>query len=244
MLVVRFPDVLTEVWGRAVDVQPTPSTTVVVGTGLVAFVLVAAPASWRYTRHLVTIAHEGAHGVAALLSGRRLSGIRLHSDTSGLTLSRGRTSGPGMMATAAAGYIGPALLGIGAAYLLHAGHAVGLLWLALVLLALLLMQIRNWFGLYSVLVAGIGVFAVSWWGNSDVQSAVAFAGTWFLLLAAPRPVFELQAMRRRGRARDSDADVLARLTRIPGLLWVAIFLLITLATLAAGASWLLDASPR
>ncbi|MDT4962481.1 MAG: hypothetical protein QOF87_2128, partial [Pseudonocardiales bacterium] len=28
--------------------------------------------------------------------------------------------------------------------------------------------------------------------------------------------------------------------RIPGLVWVAVFLLITLVTLAAGASWLLD----
>jgi hypothetical protein len=53
-------------------------------------------------------------------------------------------------------------------------------------------------------------------------------------------VLELQAMRRRGQARDSDADILARLTRIPGLVWVAMFLLITLVTLAAGASWLLD----
>lgn len=211
---------------------------VVTGTGLLALILVAAPLAWRYTRHLVTIAHEGSHGVAALASGRRLSGIRLHSDTSGLTLSRGRTSGPGMMATAAAGYIGPALLGLGAAYLLRVGHAVGLLWLALVLLTLLLVQIRNWFGLYSVLLAGVGVFAVSWWGNPEVQSTAAYAGTWFLLLAAPRPVLELQVMRRRARARDSDADILARLTRIPGLVWVALFLLITLVTLATGASWL------
>ena len=37
----------------------------------------------------VTIAHEGGHAVAALLTGRRLRGIRLHSDTSGLTLSAG-----------------------------------------------------------------------------------------------------------------------------------------------------------
>lgn len=232
-------DVLSEVWDRAVDVQPAPSAAVVAGTGLVALVLVVAPFAWHYTRHLVTIAHEGSHGLAALVSGRRLSGIRLHSDTSGLTLSRGRTSGPGMMATAAAGYLGPAFLGLGAAYLLRTGHAVGLLWVALVLLTLLLVQIRNWFGLYSVLIAAIGVFGVSWWGNAHVQSAVAYAGTWFLLLSAPRPVVELQAMRRRGRARDSDADILARLTRIPGLVWVALFLLVTLVTLAAGASWLL-----
>jgi hypothetical protein len=235
VLVVTMVAVVTQVWDRAVGVQPAPSAAVVAATGLLALAMVASPVAWRYSRHLVTIAHEGAHGVAALVSGRRLSGIRLHSDTSGLTLSRGRTSGAGMMATAAAGYIGPAVLGLGAAYLLRRGHAVGLLWLALVLLTFLLVQIRNWFGLYSVLLAATGVFVVSWWGNSQVQSGVGYAGTWFLLLSAPRAVLELHAARRRGRARDSDADILARLTRIPGLVWVAVFLLTALAALVIGA---------
>ena len=45
-------------------------------TGATALLLVAIPAAWRVTRHVVTIAHEGAHGVAALASGRRLAGIR------------------------------------------------------------------------------------------------------------------------------------------------------------------------
>ena len=44
--------------------------------------------------------HEAGHALTAVLTGRRLTGIRLHSDTSGLTLSTGRPSGPGMVATA------------------------------------------------------------------------------------------------------------------------------------------------
>ena len=172
-----------------------------------------------------------------LLTGRRLRGIRLHPDTSGLTLSYGRRRGPGMVLTAAAGYPGPALVGLGAAALLHAGHAVAVLWVALLLLVLLLVRIRNWFGLWAVLVAGVGVFAVSWWASADVQSAVAYAGSWFLLLAAPRAVVELQRERRRG-ARGTDADVLGWLTHTPALLSVGAFLLVTLGALAAGA-WLM-----
>jgi hypothetical protein len=209
-----------------------------VATALVALVLVLVPGAWRISRHVVTIAHEGAHGLAALLSGRRLSGIRLHSDTSGLTVSRGRSTGPGMAVTAFAGYVGPGLLGLGAAFLLRERHALAVLWLALLLLALLLLQIRNFYGLYAVLVAGVGVFAVSWWGSGAVQSLAAYTGTWYLLLAAPRPVLELQTARRRGRARDSDADTLARLTRVPGLVWVVVFLGVTLACLVVGARWL------
>ena len=238
---MSLTEVLDQVRESAFGTQPPASTAVAVGTGLAALLLMT-PRAWPRTRHLVTIAHEGAHGVAALLSGRRLAGIRLHSDTSGLTLSRGRTKGPGMVFTAAAGYVGPGLLGLGAAYLLQTGHAVGALWLTLLLLAGLLLQIRNFFGLYVVLVVSVGVFALSWWGSPPLQVVVAYAGTWFLLLAAPRAVLELHAHRRGGRARTSDADVLARLTRVPGLVWVGVFGLVNLAALVVGGSWLLAAS--
>jgi hypothetical protein len=240
-LPATLAEILDEVRRSAFGSQPAPPTAVVVATGALALLLMS-PQLWPRTRHLVTIAHEGAHGVAALLTGRRLAGIRLHSDTSGLTLSRGRPTGLGMVLTSAAGYVGPGLMGLGAAYLLAAGHAVGVLWLALVLLAALLLQIRNFYGLYAVLVVGVGVFALSWWASPPVQVVVAHVGTWFVLLAAPRAVLELHAQRRGGRARASDADVLARLTRVPGLVWVGVFLLVDLGALVVGAGWLLAAS--
>jgi Peptidase M50B-like len=236
---VSAADVLSSIWDDVTGSQPPLDRTGALVTAGVALSVVVVPTLWGLARHVVTIAHEGAHGLAALLSGRRLSGIRLHSDTSGVTVSRGRPTGLGMVVTAFAGYVGPALLGLGAAALLRERHALAALWLAVLLLALLLLQIRNFYGLYAVLVAGLGVFAVSWWGSADVQSWAAWTGTWFLLLAAPRPVLELQALRRRGRARTSDADQLARLTRLPGLLWVALFLVVTLGCLVLGAGWLL-----
>ena len=144
-----------------------------------------------------------------------------------------------MVATVLAGYAGPGLLGLGAAYLLSQRHALAVLWLAVLLLGLLLLQIRNFYGLYAVLVAGVGVFGVSWWGSAQVQSLVAWTGTWFLLLAAPRPVLELQGQRRRGRARTSDADQAARLTGVPGIVWVTFFLAVTVGCLVLGARLLL-----
>lgn len=234
-------EVLDRVRESAFGTQPPPSTGVAVGTALAALLLLTSRV-WPVSRHLVTIAHEGAHGVAALLCGRRLAGIRLHSDTSGLTLSHGRPTGPGMVFTAAAGYVGPGLLGLGASYLLQAGHAVGVLWLALVLLAALLVQIRNFFGLYVVLVVAVGVFALSWWAAPSFQVVVAHVATWFVLLAAPRAVLELHVQRRGGRARTSDADVLARLTRIPGLVWVGVFWVVNVAALLLGGAWLLSSA--
>lgn len=234
---------LQQVVSDVVGTQPVPALGALWVSGLVALVVVAYPATWSVTRHVVTIAHEGSHGVAALLSGRRLSGIRLHSDSSGVALSSGKPRGPGMVATFAAGYVGPGLIGLGAAYLLHRQHALGVLWLVLVLLTLLLVQIRNFHGLYAVLVAGVLVFAVSWWASGTLQSLAAYAGTWFLLLAAPKTVLELHRTRRGGRAPSSDADQLARLTHLPAVVWVGVFLLVDVGALLLGG-WLILAPTR
>jgi len=234
--------VAAALWHRAVAVQPAPRPAVLALVVLLAAALVLSPRLWPVTRHVVTVVHEGAHGVAALLSGRRLAGIRLHSDTSGLTVSVGRRTGPGMVLTAAAGYLGPALLGLLAAWLLSRGHAVGTLWLLTALLGLLLAKIRNWFGLWVVLVCAAVVVGATWWLPASVQTALGALVACVLLLAAPRPVLELHAARRRGRAPGSDADLLARFTGLPGVIWVAVFLLANMAALAVGARWVLDAA--
>jgi hypothetical protein len=226
-------------WVRVTATVPELPTEVLLATAAAAALLVLYPPLWRPARHVVTIAHEGAHGLVALLAGRRLSGIRLHSDTSGLTVSAGKPTGPGMVLTCASGYTGPALFGLGAAAVLASGHAVGLLWALLLLLALLLVQIRNWYGLWSVLATGAVVFAATWWLPPDGQAAFAALATWFLLLAAPRTVLELQTARRRRGASDSDADQLARLTPLPAIVWVGLFLLVDVGALVLGGRWLL-----
>jgi hypothetical protein len=86
------------------------------------------------------------------------------------------------------------------------------------------------------------VCAVSWWLQPQTQSAFAYVLTWFLLLAAPRPVLELQTQRRGGAAASSDADQLARLTKVPGIVWVGFFLVATVGALALGARWMVTAS--
>ncbi len=231
-------DALGRIWDRVTAPTPDLSPALLLGTAAVAALLVLYAPLWRLTRHAVTIAHEGAHGVVALAAGRRLAGIRLHSDTSGVTVSSGRPTGPGMVLACAAGYTGPGLFGLGAAALLAAGHAVALLWALVALLALLLAQIRNWYGLWSVLVSGGLVLAATWWLPPEGQAAAAALITWFLLLAAPRAVLELQTARRHRGAPDSDADQLARLTRIPGVVWVGFLLVVDVGALLLGGSWL------
>jgi peptidase M50B-like protein len=228
-----------QVWHQVLSTQPSPATPVVVGAAIVALLLVLIRDVWVVARNVVTIAHEGGHALAALLARRKLRGIRLHSDTSGVTLSRGKPTGPGMVATAAAGYIAPSILGLGCATLLAFGHITALLWLTVILLIAMLTQIRNAYGVVSILVTAAIVFMISWFTDAQVQAAFAYLFMWFLLLAGIRPVWELQQRRSRGRSPDSDADQLARLTGLPGLFWVMVFGIVGLGVLALTATWLL-----
>jgi hypothetical protein len=230
---------LTDLWHRLLGSQPDPPPLLVLVAAAVAFLLVATRSSWRIARNTITIAHEGGHALAALLTGRKLRGIRLHSDTSGLTLSAGRPTGPGMAFTLLAGYLAPSLIGLAGALLLGGNRITLLLWVAVALLLGMLVMIRNIFGVLSIVVTVGVVLAVSWYASPQVQAAFAYVGVWFLLLGGVRPVVELQAMRRRGRLPQSDADQLAWVTGVPGLVWVGFFGVATVLVLLVGAASLL-----
>ncbi len=230
---------LATLWDEVFGSQPDPDTWVVVATLAAALAVVVPHPLWRLARNAITIAHEGGHGLVALLTGRSLDGIRLHSDTSGLTVSRGKPTGLGMILTATAGYTAPPLLGLGGAALLAAGHITALLWLATLLLVAVLVMIRNAYGALTVLLTGGTFVVVSWLCGPQVQAAFAYAVVWFLLLGGVRPAFELQSKRSRGGAGDSDADQLSRLTHVPAGLWLFLFHAVSLCSLIGGGRWLL-----
>jgi hypothetical protein len=225
---------VTELWDRLLGAQPDPPPLLVLITALLALVVVVTRLPWRIARNAITIAHEGGHALAAVLTGRRLTGIRLHSDTSGLTLSAGRPSGPGMIFTLLFGYIAPSLVGLAGAWLLGGNRITLLLWIAVVLLLAILIMIRNVFGAVSIVVTTAIVLAVSWYASPQVQAAFAYAGVWFLLIGGVRPVRELQQLRSRGRMPESDADQLAHVTHLPAIFWVAVFGLVNVAALVLG----------
>jgi hypothetical protein len=233
-------------WDRVTGTQPVPPAWEVGACAGAALLVIVSEPAWHLTRNAITIAHEGGHAVVSLLTGRKLDGIRLHSDTSGVTYSRGKGTGPGMVATAAAGYVSPSLLGLGAAWLLAAHHVTAMLWLLLVLLAATFLAIRNAYGAFAVLVTLGAIFAVSYFASMTVQAAFGYAAAWFLLLGGVRPVVEMQRQRRQAIRRrqplTSDADQLARLTGLPGGAWVGIFWVTCVAALALGAWLLIPAS--
>ncbi len=225
---------LEELWRRVTLTTPVPDAFVLLVIAGVSLALVVF--AWPVVRMAVTVCHEAGHAVVATLTGRKLQGIRLHSDTSGVTITKGRPGGAGVALVLFAGYPAASLVGLLAAYVAGAGYAIGLLWLLVALLALMLLQIRNLVGAGVVLALGAALGLASWYAPIQWLVWLAFGVAWLLLLAGPRPVLELALNR---RASGSDAAQLARLTHVPGPIWIALWLVATVGALVWGAMLML-----
>lgn len=228
--------VLEELWRRVSATTPVPDASALVLIGFAA--LAAVVLAWPAVRMVVTVCHEAGHAVAATVTGRSLEGIRLHSDTSGLTVSLGRPTGVGMVVTLFAGYPAASVVGLLAAFVAGAGYAVAMLGLLVVLLALMLLKIRNVHGALVVLGLGAGLGLAAWYAPAEILVWLAYGLAWLLLLAGPRPVLELAL--RVGRADSgSDAAQLARLTHLPRVVWIVLWLAVTVGALASGTALML-----
>ncbi len=210
----------------------SPGESLIAAAAALALVVLA----WPLVRTIVTICHEAGHAVVALLAGRKLRGIRVHSDTSGLTVSRGRPTGPGMALTFFAGYPAASVVGLGVAGLAGAGYAAGSLWLLVALLALMLLGMRNFYGAVAVLFTAVGLAVLSWYSPPVAVAWIAHGLAWLLLLAAPRPVIEVAGNRSPG----TDAAQLARITVVPRLVWVAAWLVVTAGAIIAAVAVLVQ----
>ncbi len=172
------------------------------------------------------IAHEGAHVAAGWSVGRRVSGVTLNRDATGATATRG-PGGFRSVITSFAGYLGPSLFGLATACLIALDQITIALGLALFCLAIMLILIRNFFGVISVAVSGVLVFLVLRYGSPEVQAVAACALSWFLLFSGVRWVL----MHGTGA---QDAVNLTQRTHIPRFIWVIFWLAITVAALWVG----------
>lgn len=211
--------------GRLDD--PTALTAVVIGA-----LCALMPMTYRPGRHVVTAVHEAGHAAVALIAGRRLHSVRLHRDTSGETVSVGRSRGVGVVATLAAGYPAPSFVGLGGIWAVRTGHVPEWSIVQLLVLGLLLLLVRNVFGALVALALIAALLGVHHWATATQAATVCLTLSSFLLVAGLRGTAELFSLRRV----TNDASLLARATPIPALGWkVALLTLSALALLAAAA---------
>jgi Peptidase M50B-like len=211
--------------------QPSLSAAAAVLIGLAALVVISLDLGWRIVRHGGVMAHEGAHAVVGWLLFRKVSGIKMNPNGTGVTTM----TGGGCLGTVFigfAGYVGPSLFGLGAARLIEFGHVLAVLWATLFLLGVLLVAVRLSFGIITVLLVGAAVYGIARYTPVSVQLVAGYAIAWLLLLTGVRQILEFGVLA-------SDAVKLARATGIPRLLWFLLWLAATLAAVAVGGSMLL-----
>ncbi|WP_158716150.1 M50 family metallopeptidase [Blastococcus sp. Marseille-P5729] len=189
---------------------------------------VGADPVWRHLRYLVTTVHELGHVVVGWFVGRRVQSVRLHHDTSGLTVTSGRATGPGIFFLYVAGYPAPAVAGffiLWAVIYRRAGWAMAVL---LVLLLVALLLVRNVFGAVIIL-AQIAAFGGVWvWNEPRVLAAVLTLAGSVLALGGLRACLDLVGTQRRRGSKTSDAAILGRQTRLGAAFWAYAFLALSL----------------
>ena len=198
--------------------------------GLVALAVVAPIAGWQFIRHGTVMAHEGAHAVFGSLAGRKISGIALNADATGGTfVAQGGCLGN--IVIGFAGYVGPSLFGLGAAWAIHLGYSESVLWVTLFLLVILAFMLRRSYGMITVVFTGALVYVVGHFTPRGVQIVAAYFLTWLLLLSGVRGILY------RG-ADSSDGANISQLTMIPRLIWWLLWLAATLGAVALGGKML------
>ncbi len=169
------------------------------------------PGLWLITRHAAVIAHEAAHATMGSAVGGSVRSIRLLRDASGVTAISGHGAA-GSVVTGLAGYLGPSLFGVGAAVLIRLGHIVAVLWLALLVLALMLLVLRSLFGCLTVILSTVVLFGVAGFATVGVQVLASYGITWFLLASGIRMILEHGKL-------NADALALHSATKIPAGFW-------------------------
>jgi hypothetical protein len=215
-------------WVSSIIDRVTPAATAVplegrplLVTVILAAVVIVVDPLWRVLRVGITLVHELGHAFVGILAGRRFTGFVVRGDMSGHAVTVGPSRGFGRVATTWAGYPMPALAGAVMIVLGETGWATTLLAGILVLLLLSLVRIRSLLTLVVLVAALVAVGALWWWGDPALQAHL-LVGVGFVLIAGAWR--HLGAVAGAGRHdRTTDPAVLARLTRIPRVLWMLSF---------------------
>jgi len=219
-------------WVLALSQALTPlPRSVAAAVGVLTLVGFVSEGIWRLARHISVIAHEGAHATAGRVMGGRVTSVVLQSNADGET----RVAGLGGLAYIIylfVGYLGPSACGLAAAGLIALGYIKAVLWLGVIFIAVMLLVVRNLFGVVSVVLNGGLLFLALRYGNANLQTFVAYSLSWFMLFAGVRWVLS-------DHIGAGDAFLLRGATYVPRIVWFAMWLAGSIAALWLGSRLLL-----
>jgi hypothetical protein len=205
---------------------PVVGQPVVYAAGFLVLLLLAFTGPWA--RSLVTVTHEGGHMLVSVLTLRGFHHFELKPNADGVTWLRDGSWGVGDLLMRLSGYLAPPVVGLIGASVLANGNAWGVLAAAAFLLLVSFLYAHGALANVITALALIGVIAVLWRGSQTLQVATAAAAVWLLLLGG------LIDAVRMSRTDGADADMMARRTWIPAIVWQAFWVTVSLVCLYAG----------
>lgn len=221
------------------SITPSSASLIVAVIALaLSLAIVTFSKSWRIARFFVTLIHEWSHAMAAVMVGRRLKSIVLNFDSSGVTGSTGKGKGLGVIIKTMAGYPGPALMGLLIAYLISIDK-VNLALLVLASTSLLLLFVRNLFGIVSIVTWNTLVIGTLWLDNSTLSLVVASGCSAILMIGSVKATLELRARGDKNDGTVSDSDALGQATFISSSVWTMFFIAVCMTSTVAGSALLL-----
>jgi hypothetical protein len=203
--------------GEALTASPLAVAMIV----LAAVVLSIPRVTWRYFGLFVTVIHELGHAFAGLMTGRLITGIKLHKDHSGTTHSVGRP-GFGAVWSGFWGYPTPAVVGAALVWASINGWSGAALSIGTIILVLTLLFIRNAFGILIMLACAGASWVLAWYAPEVVLGYFTLSLGIALLVGGVRDWFKIVNVhiRRRTELNSSDAYNLFRQTMIPSPVWL------------------------
>lgn len=211
------------------------SPALVAGAGLLALVL--SVVLWPVVLYAVTVVHEGGHVMTGAAMGGKVRSVKL-SRAGGVTDIEGL--GPfGSFLTGLSGYVLPSVFGLVDAVLLRRDQVSAVLWLSLLFLIMMLIQAGNVLAAFVTVALGTAIVLVIRYATAGGQTFFAYTWTWLLLFGGFGGTLVLQAVRRAGDDRRSDAYRVGKATMLPASLWSGFFWLTSIVAMVFGAGIML-----
>jgi hypothetical protein len=219
------------------DTAPvTTSPGLIWQAALIAWIL-AVPL-WFLTKFVVVLAHEGGHAIVGIALFNRVKKIDFNTGGGGGTAWARAPMWPFVILVLIAGYAGPSLFGLLAAWLLRHDRPEMVVWGSMAFLVLMLFAVRGWVGWLVIPLLLVGLYQVATRADGAQLTLFAYVWTWFLLIGAvQRMLVYISAGHYRGET--SDTAKLQRVTWVPNEVWTFVQLLGTGAALVWGGALLL-----
>lgn len=214
-----------------------PESTFITWTAAVTAWIVAVP-MYSVSKFASVVAHEGGHALVARLLSQPVMSIRFDRHGGGVTATRADPPWLAQVPIALAGYLGPSLFGLLAAWLLIRGAAVMVLWASVAFLTIMLLVVRGLLGWLLVPVLMAAILWVALTVEDPLQTWLTYVWVWFLLIAGVQEMLLLMTTKAY-KVDASDPAQLRRLTLLPSAAWAFLLLAGTVAALVYGGVMLL-----